>query len=192
MSCGVGRRRGSDPSAALALKKAKEEVEALEALNASDANLERSAGPSPTDRAKPASLRERETERDAPGEGAPAGREGERVGLARGGGDMGKGPRDSGVQCGGLMYLRSLCFIFLLSELYDICSCTRIIPTQCYSISIPNPQCIPPPLQPVSFGNHTFFKARESVSVLQTSSLCPFFRFHMSVRAHDVGVSLAD
>ena len=33
--------------------------------------------------------------------------------------------------------------------------------------------------QTVSFGNHKFFKVYESVSVLQRSSLCPFFRFHI-------------
>ena len=35
-----------------------------------------------------------------------------------------------------------------------------------------------------------FFKVCEAVSVLQRSSLCPFFRFNMSVKAFDVGVSL--
>ena len=33
--------------------------------------------------------------------------------------------------------------------------------------------------QPVSFGNHKFFEVCESVSILQKSSLCPFFRFQM-------------
>uniref|UniRef100_A0A8D0P6W2 Tetratricopeptide repeat protein 28 n=1 Tax=Sus scrofa TaxID=9823 RepID=A0A8D0P6W2_PIG len=33
---------------------------------------------------------------------------------------------------------------------------------------------------------------RTSASILQRSSLCPFFRFHMSVKAFDVGVSLYD
>ena len=37
----------------------------------------------------------------------------------------------------------------------------------------------PPTYQPVSFGNHTFFKVCESVSVLKRSSMCSFFRFHM-------------
>ena len=53
----------------------------------------------------------------------------------------------------------------------------------------PSPSSHP---QPVSFGNQKFFKVCESVSVLQRSTLCPFFRFHMSGIAHDVGVSLSD
>ena len=53
----------------------------------------------------------------------------------------------------------------------------------------PNPSSHP---QPVSFGNHMFFKVWESVSLLQRSSLCLFFRFHMSVIAFDVGVSMSD
>uniref|UniRef100_A0A8D0TYK6 Short transient receptor potential channel 1 n=1 Tax=Sus scrofa TaxID=9823 RepID=A0A8D0TYK6_PIG len=60
-------------------------------------------------------------------------------------------------------------------------SCTTIITTKFYSTSIPNPQCIPPPPQPISFGNHKFFNSCESVSVLQRSSLCPFFRFQMFI-----------
>ena len=40
----------------------------------------------------------------------------------------------------------------------------------------PSTSLTPPP---VSFGNHKFFKVCESVSILQRSSLHPFFRFHM-------------
>uniref|UniRef100_A0A8D0QCX4 Arginine--tRNA ligase, cytoplasmic n=1 Tax=Sus scrofa TaxID=9823 RepID=A0A8D0QCX4_PIG len=36
------------------------------------------------------------------------------------------------------------------------------------------------------------FKIFESISVLQKSSLCPFFRFHMSVKAFDVGFVQVD
>ena len=69
-----------------------------------------------------------------------------------------------------------------------------IITIQFYSISIPHPQRIPPAQtpQPLSFGNHKFCKVCESVSVLQRSVLCPFFRFPMSVIAFDVAVSLSD
>ena len=56
-----------------------------------------------------------------------------------------------------------------------------------FSSQTPSPSPTP---QPVSFGNHKFFKVCESVSILQRSSVCPFFRFHMSVKAFDVGVSL--
>ena len=73
----------------------------------------------------------------------------------------------------------------LLSYIF---SCTVIITTKFYSISNPNPQCIPP-LQTVSFGNRKFFKVCGSVSVLQRSSFCPFFIFHMSAKAFDVHVS---
>ena len=54
----------------------------------------------------------------------------------------------------------------------------------------PTPPAHPPSPQTVAFENHKFFKVCESVSVLQRSSFCPFFRFHMSVKAFDVGVSL--
>ena len=67
-----------------------------------------------------------------------------------------------------------------------------ITPIQFYGISIPYPQHLPSPPQPVSFGNHKFLNVCESVSVLQRSSSCPFFRFHMEVLAFDVGVSLSD
>ena len=36
-----------------------------------------------------------------------------------------------------------------------------------------------------SVGKHKFFKVCESVSVPQRSSLCPFFRLHKQVIAHD-------
>ena len=44
----------------------------------------------------------------------------------------------------------------------------------------------PPTLQPVSFGNHKFFKVFESVSVLQ-SSLYPFLKIHIKVRSSHRG-----
>ena len=69
---------------------------------------------------------------------------------------------------------------------------TMIITTQFYSISISNPQRILPTPQPVSFGNHKIFKVCEWVSVLQRSSLCSIFRFHMQVIAFDGDVSLSD
>ena len=72
---------------------------------------------------------------------------------------------------------------FQLNEFYCIFSCTVIITTQFDSTSIPNLQLIPSPPKPVSFGNHTFFQVCESVSALQRSSLCPFFRFHVEVGA---------
>ena len=37
------------------------------------------------------------------------------------------------------------------------------------------PSVHPPTPQPVSFGNHKFFKVCESLSILQRSSLCPLF-----------------
>ena len=40
-------------------------------------------------------------------------------------------------------------------------------------------------VQPLSFGNHKFFKVCESASVLEGSSLCPFFRFRRYVTAFD-------
>ena len=58
---------------------------------------------------------------------------------------------------------------------YYIHSCTMIITTQFYSISIPNPQPIPPPLN-LSPLETMFFKVCELVSVLQRSSVCPFFQ----------------
>ena len=70
----------------------------------------------------------------------------------------------------------SLWVFLLLNEFY----CKFIVVQQS---SQPNfiafPSKIPsssPYLQPVSFGNHKFFKVCESVSVLQRSSLCPFFQ----------------
>ena len=49
-----------------------------------------------------------------------------------------------------------LFLLLLLSEFYYIYSCTVIITNQLYSISIPNPQSIPPPsnlshLETISF-----------------------------------------
>ena len=62
----------------------------------------------------------------------------------------------------------------LLHEFYYIYSCTTIITTQFYNISIPTPAH-----RPVSLGKHKFFTACASVSVLQRRSLCPYFIFHM-------------
>ena len=67
-----------------------------------------------------------------------------------------------------------------------------IITIQFYRISIPHPWSIPPPpklspLETISFSKsvsqHLFCKEGQSVL---------FFRFHMSVIAFDVGVSLSD
>ena len=63
-----------------------------------------------------------------------------------------------------------------------------IIPIQFYRISIPQPKHISNCL----LWKHKFCKVCESVSVLPRSSFCPFFRFHTSVKAFDVGVSLYD
>ena len=70
-----------------------------------------------------------------------------------------------------------------------------IITIQFYMISIPQPQCIPPPprlspLETISFSESVsqylvsqYLFCKEVRSVL-------FFRFHMSVKAFDVGISL--
>ena len=50
----------------------------------------------------------------------------------------------------------------------------------------PTAQAHPPTPQTVSSGDPKFFNVCESASVLQRSSVCPFFRFHMSVEALDV------
>ena len=71
-----------------------------------------------------------------------------------------------------------LLHFLLLNELYYIYSCTVIITTQFYSISIPNHQGIAPPPN-LSHLENKFFKVCESVTVLQRSSVCPFFRFRM-------------
>ena len=67
-----------------------------------------------------------------------------------------------------------------------------IITTQFYRISIPQPQHIPPPpklspLKTVSFSKSVsqYMFCKEIHSVI-------FFRFHMSVKAFDIGVSLSD
>ena len=57
-------------------------------------------------------------------------------------------------------------FLKCLMNFVTFIWCTTVITTKFYSISIPNPQCIPP--HPPTC---------ESVSVLQRSSLCPFFFF---------------
>ena len=52
-----------------------------------------------------------------------------------------------------------------------------IITTKFYSMSIPNPQYIPRPPQPVSFGNHKFFKVSQTFSepwhLISTAGLLP-------------------
>ena len=72
-------------------------------------------------------------------------------------------------------------FFFLKKfiDFYCIYSCTMIIITQSYSISILKPQVICPTPLPVSFGNSKFFKVCEMVSVLERSSLYPVFRIHI-------------
>ena len=57
-------------------------------------------------------------------------------------------------------------YFLLLNKFYYIYSCTMIITTKFYTISIPKP-VNPPTPQPVSFEHHKFFKVCESVSVLQ-------------------------
>ena len=76
------------------------------------------------------------------------------------------------------IYIYLFPFLKLLNEFYHIYSCTMVMTAQFYSISIPNPQFILHP-QPVLFRNHKFFEVCESISVMQRSSLCPFFRLHM-------------
>ena len=67
-----------------------------------------------------------------------------------------------------------------------------IITIQFYRFSIPQPQCIPPPpelspLKTISFSKSVsqYLFCKEVHSVL-------FFRFYMSVKAFDAGVSLSD
>ena len=54
----------------------------------------------------------------------------------------------------------------------------------------PTAQAHPSTPQTVSSRDHKFFNVCESASVLQRSSVCAFFKFHMSVKEFDVGVSL--
>ena len=74
--------------------------------------------------------------------------------------------------------LSLLNFFRLLNEFYYIYSCTMIMKTQFYSISISTLSAYPQH-QFASFGSHKFFEVCESVSILQRSSLYPLFRFHM-------------
>ena len=69
---------------------------------------------------------------------------------------------------------------FYITQWIDyIYSCTMIITNQFYNISIQNPQHPHPPTS--LLWKHKFFKVCESVSVLQKSSLCPFFQIpHVS------------
>ena len=59
-----------------------------------------------------------------------------------------------------------------------------------YRISTPQSQHIPAPPKLSPLETVSFSESVESVSDLQRSSLCPFFRLHMSVKALDVVVSL--
>ena len=106
-------------------------------------------------------------------------------------------PRCTTLASLGSGYSRILLVIFLplntlLFRLPSICSTViHIFPNFPISQDFhPTAQAHPSTPQNVSFGNHKFFKVCESVSVLRRSSVCPFFRFHVSVKALDVGVSL--
>ena len=66
-------------------------------------------------------------------------------------------------------------FFFSINEFYCVHSCTTIITTKFYSISTTNPQCILPPPNLSHLETVSFSKVCESVSVLQRSSLRPFF-----------------
>ena len=71
-----------------------------------------------------------------------------------------------------------LIFFLLPNEFYYIYRYTMIITNKFYSISIPNPQCIPLPPN-LSHLETVFFKVCEAVYILEGNSLCPFFRFRM-------------
>ena len=62
----------------------------------------------------------------------------------------------------------------LLNEFYYIHSCTTIITTKFYSMSIPKTHYLPH-LPTCLIGNWKFLKVCGSASVLQRSSFCPFF-----------------
>ena len=81
-----------------------------------------------------------------------------------------------------LLFFRSFHFHFYFLKTQG----TLIIFIVVQLSSQPNWTTFPPqtpspslPPQPVSFGNHKLLKVCESVSVLQRSSFCPFFRFHI-------------
>ena len=78
----------------------------------------------------------------------------------------------------------SFCPITISSVFLNSLNFIAFIPVQwssqpnfiAFPFQTPRPFSYP---QAVSFGNHKFFKVCESVSVLQRSLSCPFFRFHM-------------
>ena len=99
--------------------------------------------------------------------------------------------RQQKLQCDIILKLLHNCFI--TQWIYYIYSCTMIITIQFYRISIPQPQRISPPPELSPLATISFSKSvSQYLSVLQRSSLYPFFRFHISVKAFDVGVSLSD
>ena len=57
------------------------------------------------------------------------------------------------------LFFRCWFFKKLLSKFYYTYSCTTIITTQFYGISIPNPRNIPPPPDPPPFGTASFSKS---------------------------------
>ena len=77
-----------------------------------------------------------------------------------------------------------------LKGIYHICSCIMIITIWIHRISIPTPKHLPPPTKLSPPETTIFFNVCESASLLQRSSVYPFFRFHRSVKAFVVGVSL--
>ena len=80
---------------------------------------------------------------------------------------------------------------FILNEFYYIYRCTTIITTKFYSISIPNLQCIPPPLNLSPLESTTFSKS-VSQYLFCKEVRCVLFSDSTSVIAFDVGVSLSD
>ena len=90
-----------------------------------------------------------------------------------------------------LICLLVVFFVCLFVFFFYSVNCTVIITTQFYSISIPIPQPISPcPPQPVSFGNHKFFKVCESLyqfckevhCVLFSDSTCKWY--HVMLVSH--------
>ena len=81
--------------------------------------------------------------------------------------------------------------VFLkITQIYHICKLYNDHNNLISQDFHPTAQAHPPTPQTVSSGDHKFFNVCESASVLQRSPVCSFFRFHMSVKALDVGVSL--
>ena len=65
-----------------------------------------------------------------------------------------------------------------------------IITIQFYRISIAQLQRIPPPPELSPLEIRSFSKSMSHYLFCKEVQSCPFFRFHMSVKACDVGVSL--